>query len=299
MWDLTIAGFDLYHIAAWFWIYSFFGWIWESLYVSVKNRKLVNRGFVAGPVVTIYGCGAVTIYLLLYPLQSNGLFLYVGGVLVATVLEYLTGVLMEAIFHTNWWDYSNNRFNFQGKICLKSSLAWGGFTLLLFYVLHPVADRIVGIFPVRTGKILLVCIILIYAVDFTVAVMESMHLREKLRSLDTVWDEFMIEIQNSRFSEIAEEWKKRAEDYRRTYTMRPMRENLLRKRELLWKHLTEKLEESERKKAFTEYYEPLIERYQEKRKQIGHNARRILKAYPYLELSEKNKAFRRLKRKNK
>ena len=122
MWETKILGVDLYHVLAWFWLYSFCGWIWESSYVSIRQKKLVNRGFVNGPLLTLYGTGAVMVYLILRPFEANVWALYFGGVIVATVLEYVTGVLMETIFHAHWWDYSNQKFNFQGKICLSSSM---------------------------------------------------------------------------------------------------------------------------------------------------------------------------------
>ena len=108
MWDLSVLGIDFYHLINWFIIYSFFGWVWETCYVSVKSGKYVNRGFINGPFCTIYGCGAVSVYAILRPVSGNLLWLYVGGVVVATALEYVTAVLMESIFHTSWWDYSDN-----------------------------------------------------------------------------------------------------------------------------------------------------------------------------------------------
>lgn len=128
MWEIEILGVDLYHVMAWLFLYSVMGWIWESSYVSIKEKKLVNRGFVTGPVCTIYGVGAVSVYLVLRPLEGHIVVLYFGGVLVATLLEYLTAVIMEKMFHTSWWDYSNNKWNFQGRICLGSSVAWGFYT---------------------------------------------------------------------------------------------------------------------------------------------------------------------------
>ena len=77
MWNIQIAGEDLYHIVNWFYIYSFLGWLWESSYVSVKEKKLVNRGFVTGPVCTIYGFGAVIVYLILKPISGNILICYI------------------------------------------------------------------------------------------------------------------------------------------------------------------------------------------------------------------------------
>lgn len=178
-----ILGVQLYNILAWFYIYSFFGWIWESLYVSAKNRKWVNRGFVRGPLVTIYGVGAVTVYLVLKPLQGYPVGLYFGGVLTATLLEYVTGVLMEAIFHTNWWDYSDKKFNFQGKICLGSSIAWGFFSLVLFYVLQPFVEWLVTLADIRIGIGLVTAVTVLYAVDFGFAWASAINWRKKLHSL--------------------------------------------------------------------------------------------------------------------
>lgn len=138
MWDFTIRGVDVYHILNWFFIYSFLGWVWETGYVSVKHGKFVNRGFVSGPFCTIYGFGALSVYLILKPVSDNLFLLYVGGVIVATALEYVTAVLMESIFHTSWWDYSDQKYNFQGRICLGVSLGWGVFTVALFRIIHPV-----------------------------------------------------------------------------------------------------------------------------------------------------------------
>ena len=84
MWEMKILGVDLYHVLAWFWLYSFCGWIWESSYVSIRQKKLVNRGFVNGPLLTLYGTGAVMVYLILRPFEANVWALYFGGVIVAT-----------------------------------------------------------------------------------------------------------------------------------------------------------------------------------------------------------------------
>ena len=110
MWELSINGVDFYHIANWFYIYSFLGWLWETCYVSVRKGKLINRGFINGPLCTIYGCGALAVYLILLPVSGDLLLLFVGGVVVATALEYVTAALMENIFHTSWWDYSDKKF---------------------------------------------------------------------------------------------------------------------------------------------------------------------------------------------
>ena len=119
----------MYHYTAiqwlfFFYFYCFFGWCFESTYVSIKSRKLVNRGFMRGPFLPLYGSGAIMMLVVSMPFQDNLVLVYIAGCIGATVLEYVTGVIMEALFKVRYWDYSKNKFNFQGHICLGSSLAW-------------------------------------------------------------------------------------------------------------------------------------------------------------------------------
>lgn len=214
MWNVQIAGEDLYHIINWFYIYSFLGWLWESCYVSVKEKKLVNRGFVTGPLCTIYGFGAVIVYLILKPISGNILILYLGGVVVPTILEYVTAVLMETIFHTSWWDYSKNKYNFQGRICLGASLGWGVFSVILFYVFQPIVEGIVSLYSMATGVLLVRIVTLLYAVDFGMSFMNAMQIGEKLRNMDVIRDELYEYIQNTRLYESTEELKGRLAHYR-------------------------------------------------------------------------------------
>ena len=214
MWEIQIAGTDMYHIINWFYIYSFLGWLWESSYVSFKEKKLVNRGFVTGPVCTIYGFGAVIVYLILKPISGNIILLYLGGVIVPTILEYATAVLMETLFHTSWWDYSKNKYNFQGRICLGASLGWGAFSVILFYVFRPFVERIVALYSAATGELLVRIATMVYAVDFGMSYMNAMQIGEKLRNMDAVMDELYEYIQNSRLYESTEELKGRLAHYR-------------------------------------------------------------------------------------
>ena len=131
----------MYHYTAiqwlfFFYFYCFFGWCFESTYVSLKSRKLVNRGFCRGPFLPLYGSGAIMMLVVSMPFQDNLVLVYIAGCIGATVLEYVTGVTMEALFKVRYWDYSKNKFNFQGHICLGASLAWGGLTILMTEFIH-------------------------------------------------------------------------------------------------------------------------------------------------------------------
>lgn len=214
MWNLTIAGEDLYHILCWFFLYSFIGWVWESAFVSIRQHRLVNRGFVTGPVCTIYGCGGVLIYLMLKPVAGNIILLYLGGVVVPTIVEYVTAVLMEAIFHTSWWDYSNRPFNFQGRICLGASVLWGFFSIGLVYVLHPLVNGLVDLVSRAVGELMLQIVMVVYAFDFGIAWISAKQIGEKLRRLDVLRDELFEYLQSTKLYESTTELKTRLSGYR-------------------------------------------------------------------------------------
>lgn len=125
-----------------FYTYCFFGWIFESTYVSCKTRRFVNRGFLRLPMLPLYGTGAVMMLWVSLPLKHNVFLVYISGMIAATVLEYVTGWAMERLFKMKYWDYSNQRFNLNGYICLSSSVAWGFLTIFLTEIVHPPISRL-------------------------------------------------------------------------------------------------------------------------------------------------------------
>lgn len=161
-----------------FFVYCFFGWIWESCYVSAKQRKWVNRGFLHGPMIPIYGFGAIGVLLAVLPVQDNLILVYIFGLIGATVLEYVTGAAMEKIFKVRYWDYSSKPFNLNGHICLVSSLAWGAFSVLLIRYIHgPVESLVLGL-PASAAEFLAFAVTIVFAVDATQSFNEAMDLRE-------------------------------------------------------------------------------------------------------------------------
>lgn len=293
--SIEILGIDLYHILSWFIVYSFVGWVWESCYVSIKNRRWVNRGFINGPFVTIYGVGAVLIYVILRPLEGNLIGLYFGGMALATALEYVTGVLMEMIFHTNWWDYSAKRFNFQGKICLGSSIAWGFFTLALFYIFQPPVAYLVDLVSREQGVFLVKTWLIVYAVDFGFSTAAAFDLKGKLQKLDSVKEELLDFLKESKLYEGVEELRDRAEDYRMELERHRFSEISEEKKKKFYE-LLERLGESDgnlrdRKQQVVERYDEMIRRYGEIRKSFGSISKRHIKAYPNL-ISKKDRLIR-------
>lgn len=126
-----------------FFCYSFFGWIFESCYVSLKSRRLVNRGFLRLPLLPLYGTGAVMMLFVSLPVKEHLVLVYISGVAAATLLEYVTGWGMERLFKMRYWDYSNQKWNIKGYICLSSSIAWGFLTIFLTEVVHRPVERLI------------------------------------------------------------------------------------------------------------------------------------------------------------
>lgn len=269
MWNLTVCGIDFYHLMNWLIIYSFFGWVWETCYVSVKSGKFVNRGFINGPLCTIYGFGAVSVYVILRPFSDNLLYLYLGGVVVATALEYVTAVLMESIFHTSWWDYSDNKFNFQGRICLGASLGWGAFTVILFKVLHPLVESIVILYPVYIGEIGICVIGVGYVVDFAFSAAAAFHIHEKLPVIEAAMEQAKGEMLVKMHEKIA------SVGFAKEATLESVKERL---------GDVEVLKEMEQKRAAitAEISAELQKRKEAMAAKVGHNMQRFVKAYPNL-----------------
>lgn len=269
MWNLTVCGIDFYHLMNWLIIYSFFGWVWETCYVSVKSGKFVNRGFINGPLCTIYGFGAVSVYVILRPFSDNLLYLYLGGVVVATALEYVTAVLMESIFHTSWWDYSDNKFNFQGRICLGASLGWGVFTVILFKVLHPLVESIVILYPVYVGEIGICVIGVGYVVDFAFSAAAAFRIQEKLPVIEAAMEQAKGEMLVKMHEKIA------SVGFAKEATLESVKERL---------GDVEVLKEMEQKRAAitAEISAELQKRKEAMAAKVGHNMQRFVKAYPNL-----------------
>ena len=176
----------VYSLGQWllfFFLYCFLGWVWESCYVSAKRRQWVNRGFLHGPMLPIYGTGAVIILLATIPVRDSLWLIFLLGMLAATALEYVTGAAMEALFKVRYWDYSGKPFNLNGHICLTCSLAWGAFSVLLVKVLHPPLEDLVLRLPAFLADAL-ACVLTVYFTADTVRSFQAaMDLREVLTRL--------------------------------------------------------------------------------------------------------------------
>ena len=166
-----------------FFFYCFCGWVWESCYVSACQRHWVNRGFLHGPLLPIYGSGAIIILFATLPVAGNLWLVWLLGMLAATALEYVTGAAMEALFKVRYWDYSKQKFNLNGHICLSSSIAWGFFSILLVKFIHPPIGRLLADVPARLVDPLALVLTAVFTVDVVQSVQAALDLREMLSRL--------------------------------------------------------------------------------------------------------------------
>lgn len=163
-----------------FYFYCFVGWCFESSYVSACKRKLINRGFMRGPFLPLYGSGAIMMLVVSMPVRDNLFLVYIAGCFGATALEYITGVIMEALFKVRYWDYSNKKFNFQGHICLGSTAAWGFLTILMTEVVHKPIERFALGIPENVLSLLTIVLTIIIVTDFTLSFKTALDLRDVL-----------------------------------------------------------------------------------------------------------------------
>lgn len=147
--------FSFYEICWFFFIYSFAGWCAEVCLAAINRKKFINRGVVNGPLCPIYGTGAALFTIFLPELKGDLFFLFLGGMILASFIEFTTGALLEKLFHRKWWDYSGIRFNFEGYICLRYSVLWGIFAVLLILFVNPFLATLIALLPKALGVVLL------------------------------------------------------------------------------------------------------------------------------------------------
>jgi len=165
-------------------IYAFVGWCVEVAYAALDTGKFVNRGFLNGPYCPIYGFGVVIVVGLLTPLKDNRLILFAGSFVLTTVLEFITGYILEKVFHNKWWDYSDKPFNLKGYICLKFSILWGLGCTFIMDAFHPMIYRIITWIPFVPGVVILCILMSVFIVDGCITVSTILKFNKRLKLMD-------------------------------------------------------------------------------------------------------------------
>ncbi len=187
-----ILGLTYYEICIDFLVYSFLGWVLEVVFHAAKLGKIVNRGFLNGPVCPVYGFGMVGLLMLLQSISStdavedtNVFALFFICMFFGSAVELLAGWLLDVIFHMRWWDYSDQPFNIHGYICLRFSLLWGVGGVVVIGMLYPMLSNITTAkIPQKYGWIVMLLLYIVYFVDFIVTVASILGLNKKLKEID-------------------------------------------------------------------------------------------------------------------
>ncbi len=253
----------VYEFLCIFMIYAFLGWCTEVSYAALDLGKFVNRGFLNGPYCPIYGFGVLIVIGVLTPLKENLLILFAGSFLLTSVLESLTGWLLEKVFHNKWWDYSDIPFHINGYVCLKFSVLWGLACSFIMLVLHPLIYKFILIFPNSVGAVLLIVFLSAFLIDCIFTVSTILKFNRHLKLIDEVAGK-LKGISN----EIGENIYENVVD-------------VIEKREMI-----------EQRKA---EYEKLIERHKELLETRILGQERLLKAFPGMKSLDYNESLQKLR----
>ena len=161
-------------------ICSLVGYFLEVLWIFIGSRKIVNRGFLSGPIIPIYGIGALLILFCLLRYYDDPVVVFVFGVLITSALEYFTSFVLEKIFHNKWWDYSDRKYNLNGRICLRNSLAFGVLAILIVYFVLPLLTMLFRAFSFKFWIIVSIVSAIILGMDIIYSVIIAYNLRNRI-----------------------------------------------------------------------------------------------------------------------
>lgn len=176
----------LYEMLLYFFIYGILGWCTEVAFAAAKERRFVNRGFLNGPICPIYGVGVVTVTAFLDPLRDQWVLLYLASTILVTLIEGLTGFVLDRLFHHKWWDYTGMPFNIGGYVCLVFSLVWGVACVTIVKVIHPVVRDLCLLLPHVLGILILTGCVCAMAADLLVTVNSILKWNRQLDALEKI-----------------------------------------------------------------------------------------------------------------
>ena len=292
---------NFYELVWIFIIYAFIGWCAEVSFAAVDNGKFVNRGFLNGPYCPIYGCGVVIVVAVLTPIKESLFILFLGSMLLTTVLEFLTGFILEKVFHNKWWDYSDKPFNIMGYVCLKFSILWGLACTFIMKVLHPSIYKFITIIPHVLGIILLSIIMTAFFIDLGVTVSTILKFNKRLKLMDEVaqkMHQLSDEIGENIYEGVTTVKEKSEEVQEKAGELRgKFEEKTDAVREAFAENLLEsKTEYEHRKEAAKKEYEELTKKYKELITQKNFGFKRLMEAFPDMISRDQNEILKKYKK---
>ena len=177
---------EILNYILYFFIYSFLGWCIESIYCSIWDKKVVNRGFLNGPLCPIYGFGSVLVIFTLYRFKGNAILIFFMGAILTSIIEYITSYFMEVCFHAKWWDYSNKKYNINGRVCLLNSTLFGVLSFVLIELIHSNIEKIVSHLSMRFISIFITCLCIILVTDLITTLYSVIKMNLNLEELEKI-----------------------------------------------------------------------------------------------------------------
>ena len=298
------VGISMYELLLYFFVYGFLGWCTEVAFAAVKERKFVNRGFLNGPICPIYGIGVTVVVSVLLPYKDQIIPLYLWSVLLVTVLEGVTGYLLEKLFHHRWWDYTGMPLNIGGHVCLLFSVIWGVACVAIVHFIHPVIAKLLSFLPVWLGGLLLVAFCFVLAADLYVTVTGILKFNRRLARMEEVAQELHrisdqlgenIYRNTMEGIELQERVKTRADQVSGEVRQRTERaaEEVRQRTERAAEEVRQRTEQHA--EALREKHRELRARYQELAESISPAGRRLLDAFPNMKPRRYEKHFAQLK----
>ena len=166
-----------------FLIYSFIGWIMEICVTFYKSKKIINRGFLIGPYCPIYGYASIIMILYLNHYKDNPLTVFLLAVVICTFIEYIISYIMEKLFNARWWDYSNRKFNINGRVCLENSIWFGLLGTLLIYVVNPFLYNLISKMSDNVLLIVGSFLLIIFVIDLIISLNVTFKIKSNITKL--------------------------------------------------------------------------------------------------------------------
>lgn len=179
----TILYFIIYFI-----VYSFAGWVLESVSKTIEQKKWVNSGFLNGPFCPIYGFGALIMLVGLNFLKEKPILLFIAAFVLLSIWEYLVGLFLEKVFKTKYWDYSHLKFNIQGRVCLKNSIFWGVLGVLFICYIHPLVETYIKKIPINILFYSGLIIVILMLVDLVISIIAVTNFEVGIKKVNELSD---------------------------------------------------------------------------------------------------------------
>lgn len=175
---------EFIELLTYFIIYSFLGWVMESIVRTISEKKLINTGFLHGPFCPIYGIGAIILFAFLDKFENNLILLFFVAIIVLTIWEYIVGWMLEKLFDTKYWDYSKQKFNIQGRVCLTNSICWGILGVFLVKYIHPFIKNIVLKIDNSILKYIIIVIAVLMLIDAIISIVKVKNIKSTLERVE-------------------------------------------------------------------------------------------------------------------